>query len=274
MEVYAAINNIQNALSKSGILKAHKNAQQGYSFRGIDDVYNALAPLLAEHGLCILPRVLSRQETVRASKSGGAIFSVVVEVEFDFVSVKDGSKHVVKVFGEAMDSADKATNKALSAAYKYACIQGFAIPTEGDNDADAATVEVAATAALPTLSEIDATRNAASAAAPIPVPSAVVEKKSDEIFKVTFHPKKYNYNTDYKSWSVFDGQFYYSTKKAENGAKLKRSYDEGQSITMGYFVNGKYRNIAWVELESEAAKKATVPADDFHAEFEGDGAQS
>jgi hypothetical protein len=42
-----------------------------------------------------------------------------------------------------MDSADKATNKAMSAAYKYACLQTFCIPTEGDNDADATTHQVA-----------------------------------------------------------------------------------------------------------------------------------
>jgi hypothetical protein len=60
-------------------------------------------------------------------------------VEFAFVSVSDGSTHIVKTYGEAMDSADKATNKAMSAAYKYACLQTFCIPTEGDNDADATT---------------------------------------------------------------------------------------------------------------------------------------
>ena len=64
---------------------------------------------------------------------------VTVDAEFDFVSALDGSKHTVRTFGEAMDSADKATNKAMSAAYKYAAFQAFAIPTEGDNDADAHT---------------------------------------------------------------------------------------------------------------------------------------
>lgn len=141
MKVYKAINAIQAALSKTGIGKDHKNAQQGYAFRGIDDVYNALAPLLAANGLVILPRVLSRTETERASKSGGALYSVVVDVEFDFIASEDGSKHTVKVFGEAMDSADKATNKALSAAYKYACLEAFAIPTVGENDPDAVTPE-------------------------------------------------------------------------------------------------------------------------------------
>lgn len=144
MKVYKAINAVQAALSKTGISKDRTNSQgAGYKFRGIDDVYNAVAPLLAEHGLCILPRVLARTCEERASKSGGALFYVTVEAEFDFVSAEDGSKHTVKTFGEAMDSGDKATNKAMSAAYKYAAFQAFSIPTEGDNDADAHTHQVA-----------------------------------------------------------------------------------------------------------------------------------
>lgn len=143
MKVYAAINAVQAALAKTGITKDRTNTQgSGYKFRGIDDVYNAISPLLAEHGLCILPRVLSRQCDERQSKSGGALFYVTVDAEFDFVSVEDGSKHTIKTFGEAMDSGDKATNKAMSAAYKYAAFQAFAIPTEADNDADAQTHEV------------------------------------------------------------------------------------------------------------------------------------
>lgn len=137
--VYAAINAIQTDLNKVGITKNRKNTQQNYNFRGIDDVYNALSPLLAQHGLCILPRILTRTCEERQTKSGGSMSYVTVEAEFDFVCAKDGSRHVVRTFGEAMDSADKATNKAMSAAYKYAAFQAFAIPTEGDNDADAHT---------------------------------------------------------------------------------------------------------------------------------------
>ncbi len=145
MKVYQAINKVQAALSQQGIAKNRRNTQgSGYNFRGIDDVYNALSPLLAEHGLCILPRVMSRTCEERSSKSGGALFYVTVEAEFDLVCAEDGSKHTVKTFGEAMDSGDKATNKAMSAAYKYAAFQAFSIPTEGENDADAHTHEVAA----------------------------------------------------------------------------------------------------------------------------------
>jgi hypothetical protein len=143
MKVYKAINAVQSELAILGITKNRRNQQgSGYNFRGIDDVYNTIAPLLSKHGLCILPRVLSRECIERISKSGGGLFYVTVDAEFDFVCAEDGSKHTVKTFGEAMDSGDKATNKAMSAAYKYACFQAFSIPTEADNDADAHTHEI------------------------------------------------------------------------------------------------------------------------------------
>ena len=72
MNVYLAINKVQAALAKQGITKANRNQQQGYNFRGIDDVYNVISPLLAEHGLCILPRVLSRHCDERVNAKGTA----------------------------------------------------------------------------------------------------------------------------------------------------------------------------------------------------------
>jgi hypothetical protein len=144
MSVYKAINAVQSDLAKTGISKDSTNTFDNYKFRGIDAVYNALSPLLARHGLCILPRMISRSCEERQSAKGGALFYVTVEAEFDFVCAEDGSKHTVKTYGEAMDRGDKATNKAMSAAYKYAAFQTFAIPTEGDNDADAQTHEVVA----------------------------------------------------------------------------------------------------------------------------------
>lgn len=147
--VYAAIAAIQGELAKVGIAKARRNTQgSGYNFRGIDDVYSALSPLLAKHGLCVLPRVTSREVVERQSKQGGALFYTTVHAEFDFVAVIDGSKHTCATYGEAMDSGDKSTNKAMSAAYKYAAFMAFAIPVEGEPDADSETHEVAPGEAL------------------------------------------------------------------------------------------------------------------------------
>lgn len=143
MKIYQAINAVQSELASIGISKSSRNNQgAGYNFRGIDAVYNVLSSIMAKHGLCIIPRMLSRSCEERTSKSGGALFYVTVEAEFDLVSAEDGSKHTARTFGEAMDSSDKATNKAMSAAYKYMAFQTFAIPTEGDNDADSHTHEV------------------------------------------------------------------------------------------------------------------------------------
>lgn len=140
MKVYQVITKVQAAIVEAGgIGKDHKNQQQGYKFRGIDDVYNTLAPLLAKHGLVIVPRMIRRECVERQTLKGGALFSVTVEAEFDFVASEDASKVTARTFGEAMDSGDKATNKAMSAAYKYACFQTFAIPTDTDNDGDEVT---------------------------------------------------------------------------------------------------------------------------------------
>ena len=143
--VYAAIANVMAYLAKAGISKDRKNEQQGFKFRGIDDVYNALSPALVGAGLVITPFVVERQVAERQSARGGSLFYVALTVDYTFASIEDGSSLTVRAIGEAMDSGDKATNKAMSAAYKYACFQAFCIPTEGDNDADATTHTVSLT---------------------------------------------------------------------------------------------------------------------------------
>jgi hypothetical protein len=141
--VFGAIAGVMEDLAKAGIEKASRNTQQGYNFRGIDDVYNALAPVLAKHRLIITPRCLDRQKEVVATAKGGTLFYVTVDMEFTLASAEDGSEITARMFGEAMDSGDKATNKAMSAAYKYMAMQTFCIPTQGDNDADATSHQLA-----------------------------------------------------------------------------------------------------------------------------------
>ena len=143
--VLTAINAVMVDIARDGIAKDRENIQQKYKFRGIDDVYNALAPLLAVHNLIIKPKCLTRDVTERTGRSydgkpGATLIYVVVAMEFELISALDGSREVSGPFyGEAMDSGDKATNKAQSAAFKYFAMQQFVIPTEGDNDADATT---------------------------------------------------------------------------------------------------------------------------------------
>lgn len=144
--VIRAMNMVSARLAEEGVSKSRNNQQQGYKFRGIDEVLNALAGIIASERLIIIPHIQQRELAERQTKSGGALFSVTVQATYTFISATDGSEMTVGPFyGEAMDSADKATNKAMSAAYKYMAIQTFCIPTEGDNDADATTHDVAPT---------------------------------------------------------------------------------------------------------------------------------
>jgi hypothetical protein len=144
IKVYSAIAAVQGAIAKDGIGKDRTNTQGvSFKYRGIDDVYNALAPILSENKLCILPRIMSKEVVERVSKSGGALFYTTVAAEFDLVSAEDGSKHTVSSYGEAMDSGDKSIGKAMSYAYKAMAFMTFCVPTEGDNDPDAQSHEVA-----------------------------------------------------------------------------------------------------------------------------------
>lgn len=143
--VYKAIaKTMLDLVEAGGIGKNQENQQQRFKFRGVDDVYNALAPILSKNGLAMIPRVTERVITERQSKSGGALFHTVLRVEYDFVASEDGSIHTAIVYGEAMDSGDKGASKALSIAFKYAAFQTFCIPVEGDDsDPDAKTHDVA-----------------------------------------------------------------------------------------------------------------------------------
>lgn len=134
--VIEAIGRMTAAVAKEGIGKTRQNTDQKYKFRGIDDVRNVLAPLMAECQLVIVPKMKARTEKERTTKSGGFALQVVVDIDFHFLSRVDGSEIVVPMSNEAVDYSDKATNKAISQAYKAVCINTFNIPTEGEEDTD------------------------------------------------------------------------------------------------------------------------------------------
>lgn len=135
--VHKAIVQVAAELSQDGIGKDHRNAEQKFNFRGIDDVLNVLSPLLARHKLHVMPTVVERVATVAKSASGKDKQMVTVKVEYRVIHSEDGSSVMGTAYGEGMDMADKATYKAMSGAYKYWAIQAFAIPVEGTPDPDA-----------------------------------------------------------------------------------------------------------------------------------------
>jgi hypothetical protein len=147
--VYAAIAAITNELSYTGLAKKQRNEQSGYLFRSIDEVMAALSPLLAKYHLCILPRALERERSTSTGPGGVKYSSVALRVAYDLVSAEDGSLHTVEGFGEAMDASDKATSKAMSAAFKYVALQTFCVPIKGRPDADVVTHQLDSPIVIP-----------------------------------------------------------------------------------------------------------------------------
>jgi hypothetical protein len=128
MKIYPAM---LVAMAEIGAIgKNKRNPQQNYNFRGIDDVLNNLQPALLKAKMFVIPRLSEISHEERATKAGGTIIYTTVRGEYDFISAEDGSKVTACTYGEGMDTSDKSTNKAMSAALKYAIIQAFAIPTE------------------------------------------------------------------------------------------------------------------------------------------------
>lgn len=144
-QIYEAIANIMRKVK--AIDKTRKNQQQGFMFRGIDDVMNELHTLFAEEGVFILPKVQSfdvsekvteKFDTYTKQTKKSILYYTRATIEFHFTA-KDGSEVVAINVGEAMDSGDKGMNKAMSIALKYALMQMLLIPTAEDKDPDGTT---------------------------------------------------------------------------------------------------------------------------------------
>ena len=136
-EKLAAIQQDINPIGKN-----QKNTGQGFMFRGVDAVYNALHPLLAKHEVFTTSKIINAIREEKQTKNGGTVIYSIIDVEFTFYA-KDGSNVSTQARGEGMDSGDKASNKAMAVAHKYALTQTFTIPYEGMVDPDAESHELA-----------------------------------------------------------------------------------------------------------------------------------
>ena len=137
--IYETISAVMGEIGAVG--KDSKNQQQGFMFRGIDAVMNAISPALIKHHLFIVPEILEQTREERTNSKGTLLIYSICKVKYTFYA-EDGSSISATVIGEGMDTGDKATNKAMSIAFKYACFQVFCIPTEEMVDPDAECHEV------------------------------------------------------------------------------------------------------------------------------------
>jgi len=139
-KIYSAICGVMKDVGAVG--KDSENTFDKYKFRGIDAVMNALYPAMVKNGLFVVPEVLEQSREDRLSKKGDPLIYSVSKVKYTFYA-EDGSHVSAVVIGEGMDRGDKSMNKAMSAAFKYACFQTFCIPTDEMKDSEKDSPEVA-----------------------------------------------------------------------------------------------------------------------------------
>lgn len=140
-KIYAAISSIMAEIG--AIAKDRKNVSQGYAYRGIEDFYNAIHPLMSKYHVFSVPKVLSKEREERTTKAGAALIYTMLTVEYTFFA-EDGSSITTVVTGEGMDSGDKSANKAMSVAHKYALAQIFCVPTADMTDPEVDSHEIEA----------------------------------------------------------------------------------------------------------------------------------
>ena len=173
--IYKAIAGVMEdvgAVGKNGV-----NKQQGFKFRSIDDVMNALHPAMTKHRVFTVPEILEQTRETKTSRNGTELVFSLCKIRYTFFA-EDGSSVAAVVIGEGMDSGDKATNKAMAIAYKYACFQVFCIPTEEMVDPDSECSELEEEK-KPTGQKKAAGKTAASGKKAEPASAAVVKGKEE-----------------------------------------------------------------------------------------------
>lgn len=135
MEIYKLMGAVLADIG--AVEKNQKNASQGYKFRGVDDVYNAVHTAVKKHGIFCLPEIkkIIFREKIKSAK-GQDGWHQILEIAYKFCA-PDGSFVECIVWGESADyGSDKTTNKCMSIAHKYALFQVFMIPVSDIEDAD------------------------------------------------------------------------------------------------------------------------------------------
>jgi hypothetical protein len=115
------------AIAKKDFNDFHK-----FNFRGIDTVLEHVGPALRDHRIVPIPEVRNIHSDDLTAKDGKRKRGVTLTVAYTFYGPRGDSITTV-VPGEANDTEDKATSKAMSVAYRTALLQVLAIPT-GERD--------------------------------------------------------------------------------------------------------------------------------------------
>lgn len=120
--------------------KLQTNDFQKYKFRGIDQVYEAINTAMAKHCVFCVPEIINCVSEERTSGQNKISITRLLTIKYTFYAA-DGSSVCATVQGEASDTSDKASNKAMAAAHKYALTQCFVVPYKGMDEGDKDHIE-------------------------------------------------------------------------------------------------------------------------------------
>lgn len=130
--IHAAINAV---MQEVGYVQKSKSGGLRYSFASESDLINALRPSLVAHGITLHNSGVTNLTLETYETSSGTVMNRAVGVfSFTFTHAPSGTSVTVSALGEGADVGDKACNKAMTGAYKYALRQTFVIETGDDPD--------------------------------------------------------------------------------------------------------------------------------------------
>lgn len=120
--------------------KDQTNQIQKFKYRGIEDVYNGIQDAMSKHGVFTTQKLIWEKVKEIKSQKGTAGIHVRSKYRFRFFA-EDGSFVHTECIGEGLDYGDKASNKSLSVAHKYALTTTFCLKYADLDDPDAETPE-------------------------------------------------------------------------------------------------------------------------------------
>jgi ERF superfamily protein len=101
-----------------------------YEFRGIDAVLNAVGPALRKHGVSVVQTLVEPTYATTPTSNNKLMNLCRVTVTYQVIGPRgDFLPFALQSVGEAFDSGDKATPKAVSVALRSLYINSLAIPT-------------------------------------------------------------------------------------------------------------------------------------------------
>lgn len=118
-------------------IRKDSTAQMGGTvrFRGVDATMNAFGAAQRRHGVIVRPVAVAPSYRDAATSNGKKMREATVIVTYEITGPRGDSLTCVSV-GEALDTGDKATAKAMSVALRTLLLQAGMVPTEMPRDPD------------------------------------------------------------------------------------------------------------------------------------------